>query len=426
MRVLVVGGGGREHALSWALAASPSVDAVVCAPGNAGIADVATVRPLHADDPAAVVALAQEEAVDLVVVGPEAPLVAGVADALGSAGVAVFGPTAAAVRIEASKSFAKEVMASAGVPTAGYVATADPREAREALRRFGAPHVVKADGLAAGKGVVVTSDLAAAERAVDAALVDGVFGDAGARVVVEEFLDGPEVSLFGLCDGSVAVPLVPAQDHKRAHDGDAGPNTGGMGASSPVPGVGDDLVERMRAQALQPVVDELARRGTPFSGVLYAGLVLTPDGPKVLEYNARFGDPETQVVLPRLRSDLGELLLGAARGDLASCRPLRWEERAAVTVVLASGGYPGTYEVGRAISGLAQAAAAPDALVFHAGTRFAPDGSGAVETAGGRVLAVTGLGPDVAAARAAAYRAADLISFEGLHRRSDIAAAGRR
>ena len=420
MKVLVVGGGGREHALCWALERSESVDSVVCAPGNPGIAEVATLRDVAIEDPQAVADLARAESVDLVVIGPEAPLVAGAADALAAAGIPVFGPTAAAARIEGSKTFAKDVMAAAAVPTAGHWSGTDPERARAALDRFSPPYVIKADGLAAGKGVRICTERSDAESAIDDALVRRVFGAAGSAIVIEEFLSGPEVSLFGLCDGTRVVPLVPAQDFKRALDGDLGPNTGGMGAYSPVPAFGDDLVAMVTEKVLQPTVDELARRGSPFVGVLYAGLVLTDDGPRVLEFNARFGDPETQVVLPRLRSDLGELLAACAAGRLAQAPPLSWDQRACVTVVLASGGYPGAYRSGLEIDGLERAGRTGSAIVFHAGTRTQ---DGRVVTAGGRVVAVSGIGDSLADARAAAYEAADCINFENAHRRSDIAAA---
>jgi phosphoribosylamine---glycine ligase len=418
MRVLVLGGGGREHALCWSLGRSESVDAVLCAPGNAGIAEVADLRAIDPTDVGAVVRLARDERCDLVVVGPEAPLVAGVADALADAGVPVFGPTAAAARIEGSKSFAKDVMAAAGVPTGESVTTEDPAAARRALDRFGPPYVVKADGLAAGKGVRVCTDRSAAEEAIDAALVEGAFGDAGARLVIEEFLDGPEVSVFAVCGQGAAHLLGEAQDFKRALDGDAGLNTGGMGAYSPVPVWSDDLRAFVSERVFAPTLAELDRRGTPYVGVLYGGLVLTADGPKVLEFNARFGDPEAQVLLPRFHGDLARLLASCA-GAGPGPGTWTWSPRACVTVVLASGGYPGAYATGKPITGLADAARSPDALVFHAGTRREGD---RVVTAGGRVLAVSGLGETVAHARAAAYRAADAIGFDGVHRRNDIAA----
>jgi len=418
----VLGGGGREHALCWALRRSASVDAVLCAPGNAGIAEVATLHPVDPTDVGAVVALARDERCDLVVVGPEAPLVAGVADALSAAGVPVFGPSAAAARIEGSKAFAKDVMAAAGVPTGGYWTGTDLAEARRALDRFAAPYVVKADGLAAGKGVRVCADRAEAEAAIDAALVDRAFGDAGARLVIEEFLDGAELSVFVLCGQGQAHLLGEAQDFKRALDGDRGLNTGGMGAYSPVPVWTGDLQRVVVERIFQPTLDELARRGTPYVGVLYGGLMLTADGPKVFEFNARFGDPEAQVLLPRFDGDLGRLLACCA-GAGVEPGVWRWSPQACVTVVLASGGYPGAYATGKPIAGLEDAAALPDVRVFHAGTRRDGD---AVVTAGGRVLAVSGLGGTIAEARVAAYRGADAIRFEGLHRREDIAAQPTR
>jgi phosphoribosylamine--glycine ligase len=422
MRLLVIGGGGREHALSWALHRSPSVTSVVCAPGNVGMADVAEVRPVDPEDPGAVVALAREVGADLVVVGPEGPLVAGVVDALCGAGIRAFGPTAAAARLEGSKAFAKEVMAAAGVPTAGYWAGSDPDAAIRALDAYAPPYVVKADGLAAGKGVRICADRAEAEGAIRDALVDGVFGAAGAAVVIEEWLDGPECSLFGLSDGTTVLPMAPAQDFKRALDGDQGLNTGGMGAYSPVPAVGEDVVADLRARVLQPVVDEMRRRGTPFTGVLYAGLALTAAGPRVIEFNARFGDPETQVVLPRLESDLGLLLAACADGRLADHGPLTFAADACVTVVLASGGYPGPHTTGLPITGLDLAGRMDATTVFHAGTA-AGSGAGDVVTAGGRVLSVSATGPTIALARARAYAGVGAIAFEGAHHRSDIAAA---
>jgi len=417
--VLVLGGGGREHALCWALDRAPSVTAVHCAPGNAGVGQVATCHSeVDASDGDAVVRLAADLGADLVVVGPEAPLVAGVSDALEAADVAVFGPSAAAARIEGSKQFAKQIMTAAGVPTARYWSGDDPEAAVAALDDFAPPYVVKADGLAAGKGVRICAERSEAEIAIEETMIAGLFGDAGNVVVLEEFLTGPEVSIFALCDGATCRLLAPAQDFKRAFDHDEGPNTGGMGAWSPYP-VDDALVEALCAGVFQPVLDELAQRGVPYTGVLYGGFMLTPAGPQVLEFNARFGDPETQVVLPRLRSDLGELLTACAAGRLADAPPLIWDERSCVTVVLASGGYPGSYQTGRRIAGLDVAAQHGDALVFHAGTARKGD---ATVTAGGRVVGVSGLGVDVSSARAAAYAAADKISFDGLHRRNDIAA----
>ncbi|MPZ72481.1 MAG: phosphoribosylamine--glycine ligase [Nitriliruptorales bacterium] len=416
MKVLVLGGGGREHALCWALGRDHQV---WCAPGNAGIAEIARCIDVDPTDTAAVREVALRAPVDLVVVGPEAPLVAGVADTLQAADIPVFGPTAEAARIEGSKAFAKDVMTAAGVATAGYWAGTDPEHARAALEDFAPPYVVKADGLAAGKGVRICADHAEAEQAITDLMVEQTLGAAGSMVVIEEFLDGPEVSVFGLCDGSDVVLLPPAQDFKRARDGNEGPNTGGMGAYSPYP-IDDADFEKLRGSVFEPVMAELGSRGMRYVGVLYAGLILTRDGPKVLEFNARFGDPETQVVVPRLGGDLGRLLLACATGRLAQVDPPTVEDHACVAVVLASGGYPGAYQTGAPISGLDSAGNSEGrVVVFHAGTRRV---DGDIVTAGGRVLAVTGCGATVADACATAYAAADRISFQGLHRRSDIAA----
>ncbi|GAA2083935.1 phosphoribosylamine--glycine ligase [Kitasatospora saccharophila] len=410
MKVLVIGTGAREHALCRSLSQDPAVTELHCAPGNAGIARVATLHPVDQLDGAAVTALARRLAADLVVVGPEAPLVAGVAEPLRAAGIPVFGPGKEAAQLEGSKAFAKDVMAAAGVPTArSYVCTTE-REAAEALDAFGAPYVVKDDGLAAGKGVVVTSDRAAAlEHAV-----------ACGRVVIEEYLDGPEVSLFAITDGTTVLPLVPAQDFKRALDGDEGPNTGGMGAYSPLPWAPEGLVAEVLESVLQPTVDELRHRGTPFSGLLYAGLALTSRGTRVIEFNARFGDPETQVVLARLRTPLAGVLLAAADGTLGGLEPLRWSDEAAVTVVMASEGYPADPRTGDPIEGLDAAEADGTAFVLHAGTKSGPDGE--VLTAGGRVLSVTAVGADLAEAREKAYAGVAKISFKGGQHRTDIAA----
>ena len=415
MKILVLGSGAREHALVLALAASPAPDAheLHAAPGNPGIGELATRHDVDPADGAAVTALVARLGVDLVVVGPEAPLVAGVADAVRAAGVPCFGPGAAAAALEGSKAFAKEVMAAAGVPTAMAHVCTSVEEVAEALDAFGAPHVVKDDGLAAGKGVVVTSDRAEALEHARACLAKP-----GAAVVVEEFLDGPEVSLFCLSDGSTVVPLAPAQDFKRAHDGDAGPNTGGMGAYSPLTWAPAGLVDEVVARVAQPTVDEMRRRGTPFVGVLYCGLALTSRGVRVIEFNARFGDPETQVVLARLATPLAELLLAAATGQLAAQAPLRWREEAAVTVVVAAHGYPGTVRTGDPITGLDAAGEVPGVHVLHAGTTTR---DGALVAAGGRVLSVVGRGGDVAAARAAAYAAVERIALPGSHHRTDIA-----
>jgi phosphoribosylamine---glycine ligase len=401
-RVLVVGGGGREHAIVRALLRSPQRPQVFAAPGNAGIARDATIVP---DGEVA--------GMDLVVVGPEAPLVAGLADECAAAGVACFGPTADAARLEGSKAFAKEMMAAAGVPTGGHAVVESVDQGMAAIDGY--PAVIKADGLAAGKGVVIAPDERAAHEALRVMLVERRFGDA--PVLVEEFLDGQELSLLAICDGETALPLAPARDYKRIGDGDKGPNTGGMGCYSPVPEIDEAFVERIRAEVHQPVVDELARRGTPFHGVLYAGLMLTGDGVKVLEFNVRFGDPETQAVLPRLRSDLLDLLQRATvPGGLAGAA-LVWDARSAVTVVLASRGYPASSSSGDVITGLDRV---PEGVeVTHAGTA---ESDGTLVTAGGRVLNVTALGDGTRSARERAYAAADVIAFDGRQLRRDIAA----
>ncbi|WJV47716.1 phosphoribosylamine--glycine ligase [Streptomyces flavofungini] len=415
MKVLVIGSGAREHALCRSLSLDPAVTALHCAPGNAGIADVAELHPVDALDGAAVAGLAKKLDAALVIVGPEAPLVAGVADAVREAGIPCFGPSKEAARLEGSKAFAKDVMAGAGVPTARSYVCTTPEEVDAALDAFGAPYVVKDDGLAAGKGVVVTSDI---EQARAHALACG-------RVVIEEFLDGPEVSLFAVTDGETVVPLRPAQDFKRALDGDEGPNTGGMGAYSPLPWADPKLVDEVQETVLQPTVDELRRRGTPFSGLLYAGLAITSRGVRVIEFNARFGDPETQVVLARLKTPLAGLLLAAANGTLTDLPPLRWSDDAAVTVVIASHNYPGTPRTGDPIEGLADVADqdAPDAYVLHAGTRRDGD---AIVSAGGRVLSVTATGADLAQARERAYAAVGRVRLDGSQHRTDIAEQAAR
>ncbi|MFV8130487.1 phosphoribosylamine--glycine ligase [Streptomyces syringium] len=416
MKVLVIGGGAREHALCRSLSLDPDVTALHCAPGNAGIAEVAELHAVDALDGAAVAELAASLRADLVVVGPEAPLVAGVADAVRERGIPAFGPSAQAAQLEGSKAFAKDVMAAAGVPTARAYVCTTPAEIDEALDAFGAPYVVKDDGLAAGKGVVVTSDLAVArEHAL-----------ACERVVIEEFLDGPEVSLFAITDGETVLPLSPAQDFKRALDGDEGPNTGGMGAYSPLPWADPKLVDEVMETVLRPTVDELRRRGTPFSGLLYAGLAITSRGVRVIEFNARFGDPETQVVLARLKTPLASVLLNASTGNLAAEPPLRWSDGAAVTVVIASHNYPGTPRTGDVIEGLPEASGADasekaqKAYVLHAGTAL--DADGRVVSAGGRVLSVTATGADLATARGRAYELVSRIRLDGSHHRTDIAA----
>ncbi|WP_072843082.1 phosphoribosylamine--glycine ligase [Rhodococcus tukisamuensis] len=406
MRVLVIGSGAREHALLLALGRDPSVTALICAPGNAGTAKIAEQHPVDVASGEAVVALARQVDADLVVIGPEVPLVLGVADAVRAAGIACFGPSADAARIEGSKAFAKDVMAAAGVRTAHSEIVDNPAHLDEALDRFGPNWVVKDDGLAAGKGVVVTTDRDAA-RAHAAELLE-----CGHPVLLESFLDGPEVSLFCLVDGETVVPLLPAQDHKRVGDGDTGPNTGGMGAYTPLPWLPDGAVQQIVDDVVAPVAAEMARRGCPFNGLLYAGLAMGAQGPAVVEFNCRFGDPETQAVLALLESPLGEVLGATATGTLAEAAPLRWTEGAAVTVVLAAENYPGTPRTGDAISG------ADAAGVLHAGTALREDG--AVVSAGGRVLSVVGTGTDLSAARADAYARLADVRLPGGHFRTDI------
>ena len=412
-RVLVVGAGGREHALVHALKRSPQQPEVICTPGNAGIAADARLLDVPVDDVPGVVAAALSESVDLVVIGPEVPLVLGLADALAEASIPCFGPSAAAARLEGSKAFCKEVMVAAGVPTAAYQTVDDVEAGMAAVAGY--PTVIKADGLAAGKGVIIAEDEEEARRALTDLLVEHRFDTT--QVIVEEHLTGYEVSLLAICDGVRALPLASAQDYKRIFDGNQGPNTGGMGSYAPVPAIDAARAAELAETVHQPVLDELRRRGINFHGVLYAGLMITPDGPKVLEFNVRFGDPETQAILPRLRSDLLMLLA-------ASCEPggldgvsLDWDPKSAVTVILASAGYPAGSSVGDVIAGLDRVSA--EVEVTHAGT--ARSGSGALATAGGRVLGVTALGQDTADARATAYAAADMIEFQGRQLRRDIA-----
>jgi phosphoribosylamine--glycine ligase len=418
MKVLVVGGGGREHALVWRLAQNPTIDRLLAAPGNAGIARDATCVPVDVRDVRAIVDVVERERVDLTIVGPEVPLVAGVVDELQGAGRLVFGPSGAAARIEGSKSWAKALCQRHGIPVArGTTATTTAR-AEEALDAFAPPYVVKADGVAGGKGVVIAEDRAAARAAIAAALDAGAFGAAGATVLIEEFLTGREVSAFAVSDGRDVLPLGLAQDFKRVGDGDSGPNTGGMGAYSPVPFVDEPTERRIVEEVLTRTVRAMESEGVPYRGVLYAGLMLTETGPVVLEFNARFGDPEAQVVIPRLGSDLAELCLASAEGNLSVYRA-NTSPRACVTVVLASAGYPGEVRTGSEIAGLEEAEALEDVLVFHAGTA---ERRGRVVTSGGRVLSVSALGRDLAQARTRAYEACSRISFEGMQYRRDIAA----
>ena len=419
MKVLVVGSGGREHALCWALAASPLTDALYCAPGNAGIAEDATCVDLKPTDIAGIVDFATANAIDLVVVGPEDPLVAGLVDALREAGVKAFGPTAEAAKLEGSKGDMKDLCAEAGIPTAAYrrFDAGEADAAKAYARELGAPVVVKADGLAGGKGVVVCASLAEAERAIDAALADAAFGAAGRAIVVEEHLDGEEASVLALVDGRNVLMLPAVQDHKRAHDGETGPNTGGMGAYSPAPVLTQAHEQRVRERILQPAVDAMHARGTPFRGVLYAGLMLTADGPKLLEFNVRFGDPECQVLMMRLMSDLLPALVASCDGVLDSF-DLRWRTETAMCVVMAARGYPGAYAKGEVIGGLDRAEDSGDVKVFHAGT--ARDTDGNVVSAGGRVLGVTALGNAVDEAHSRAYAAISRIAWPGGFYRRDI------
>ncbi|CAN5692226.1 phosphoribosylamine--glycine ligase [soil metagenome] len=414
--VLVVGSGGREHTLVWKLSHSPGIGELYCAPGNAGTAGLAVNLEIPDGDTDSLLEAAQALAIDLVVIGPEAPLAAGLADRLRAEGFLVFGPDKAAARIESSKSWAKEIMEEWGVPTGAARVVTDIDEAREAIEQARLPVVVKADGLTTGKGVYVCDDREGARQAVSALMEDGIFGDAGTTVLIEEFLSGIEVSILAVTDGETIIPLLPACDYKRIGEGDSGPNTGGMGAYCPPGAVDEDLVQQVVREIIRPTLDGIRARAGSYRGVLYAGLILTESGPKVLEFNCRFGDPETQVVLPMLESDFLQLCLATARNELADLPQLGWADGGCVAVVLASEGYPGSYDTGKEIRGLD---AIPEGgLVFHAGTAL--DGERIV-TAGGRVMAAVGRGQSIAAARELAYAAADAIEFDGVYRRNDIA-----
>ncbi len=417
MKVLVVGGGGREHALCWALAASPVCDALYCAPGNAGIAQEATCLPIKADDLDGLEKAAADYAIDLAVIGPEAPLVAGLADRLRGAGLRVFGPGADAAALEGSKAFMKELAEEAGVPTAQHRTFTDYDSALAYVRERGLPLAIKADGLASGKGVTVAETDDEAEQALRQALIERRFGAAGARVVVEDYLDGEEASLFALVDGKVALPLVAAQDHKAIGEGETGPNTGGMGAYSPATPVTPEMERRLTKEIIQPMVDALTARGLSYVGVFFAGLMLTERGPRLLEVNVRFGDPEAQAILPRLESDLLPALVAACDGQFKAF-DLRWSDEAALAVVLAAQGYPGGYRKGTAINGVEAAGDDENRLVFHAGTARAGDGQLIAD--GGRVLTVVGLGPDLAAARQRAYQGVAAIAWDDGYYRRDI------
>ncbi|MBP0578056.1 phosphoribosylamine--glycine ligase [Labrys sp. LIt4] len=413
MNILLIGSGGREHALAWAISASPLCERLYAAPGNPGMEECAICAAVDATDHPAVIAFCRENEIDFVVVGPEAPLVAGLVDDLAAAGIKAFGPSRAAAQLEGSKGYTKDLCQEFSIPTAAYRRFTDAAAARAYVREQGAPIVIKADGLAAGKGVVVAMTLEDALAAVDA-IFAGSVGEAGHEVVVEQFLEGEEASFFALCDGTTAIPLISAQDHKRAFDGDKGPNTGGMGAYSPAPIMTPEMEERVMETIIRPTVRAMAARGTPFKGVLFAGLMITRDGPQLIEYNVRFGDPETQVLMPRLRSDLLPALIASADGVLSTIS-LRWKSDAALCVVMATKGYPGSFPRGSEIRDLAKAASLDDVLVFHAGTKRSGDH---ILANGGRVLGITASGKSVAEAQKRAYEAVDLIDWpEGFSRR---------
>ena len=417
MNVLVVGGGGREHAIVWSLAKSGKIAKLYCAPGNAGIARIAECVPIGVMQFDELVRFARDRGIDLVVVGPDDPLAAGIVDAFEAAGIPAFGPNKAAAEIEASKIFTKNLLRKYGIPTARYETFDDYEKALAYLRTQQAPLVVKADGLATGKGVTVARTVEEAEEALRRMMIDRVFGESGTRVVIEEYLEGQEMSILSFVDGETVRPMVPAQDHKPVFDGDRGPNTGGMGTYSPLPHIDPAIVETAIEKIIKPTAAAMVREGRPFRGVLFAGLMVTKDGPKVIEFNSRMGDPEAQVVLPRLETDLLDIILATLNGSLDRI-DIRWSEEAAVCVIMASEGYPGSYPKGKIIEGLERAEAA-GALIFHAGTAL--DAEGRFVTSGGRVLGVVGRGRDIAEARQKAYEACGMIRFEGAHFRKDIA-----
>ncbi|MDD3288552.1 MAG: phosphoribosylamine--glycine ligase [Alphaproteobacteria bacterium] len=415
MKVLVVGSGGREHTLCWSFKRSPLCEKLYCSPGNAGISELAECLPFAVNQTDEITEACKRLAIDFVMVGPEEPLTLGLADKIRAAGIPCFGPSKEAARLEGSKGYMKDLFARAGVPTAAYKRFNNPEEAKNYVRSIGAPIVIKADGLAAGKGVTVARTIDEANNAIDDAMVKLIFGNSGKEIVVEEFLEGEEVSFFAISDGKTAVPFAAAQDHKTAYDGDKGPNTGGMGAYSPVPAFNMEMQEQVMREMIIPTVNTMRTDGTPFTGILFAGLMLTAKGPKILEYNVRFGDPETQAMLPRLKSDLLEVLYAASKGELGNAK-LDWHDRAALCVVMASNGYPGEYKKGSVIKDLDKAASIANSFTFHAGTR--KDGNGNTTSYGGRVLGVTGWGSTIADARASAYKAVDSIDWkEGFCRR---------
>lgn len=419
MDILVIGAGGREHAICWSLAKSPKADKIYCAPGNAGIGQIAELVPIQVNEFEKLAAFAEEKRVGLVVVGPDDPLAEGIVDVFEAKNIPVFGPRKNAAHIEGSKTFMKDLLKKYNIPTAAYEKFDNYEQALQYLQSRPVPIVIKADGLAAGKGVTVAFTREEAETALKNIMIDKVFGESGSQVVIEEFLEGQEMSILSFVDGETVRPMVAAQDHKQVYDGDKGPNTGGMGTYSPLPHIADSIIEEAIETIIKPTAKAMVAEGRPFRGVLFAGLMITPDGkPKTIEFNARFGDPETQVVLPRLKSDLLEIFLAAVNGTLDQV-DIEWSEEAAVCVVLASGGYPASYPKGLPIQGLEEAQAA-GALVFHAGT--SKNEAGEWVTNGGRVLGVVGLGQSIAEARDKAYEAANLITFEGKHQRSDIAA----